>query len=31
MGGDFSSKGKQDCTKGIYILAGDMSDLFLAL
>jgi len=22
MGGDFSSKGKQDCSKGIYVLAG---------
>lgn len=22
MGGDFASKGKQDCSKGIYVLAG---------
>jgi len=22
MGGDFSGKGKQDCSKGIYVLAG---------
>jgi len=25
MGGDFSSKGKQDCSKGIYVLAGYVS------
>jgi len=25
MGGDFSSKGKQDCSKGIYVLAGSVS------
>jgi len=24
MGGDFSSKGKQDCSKGIYVLAGSV-------
>lgn len=29
MGGDFSSKGKQDCTKGIYVLAA--SDVFKLL
>jgi hypothetical protein len=23
MGGDFSSKGQQDCAKGIYALAGE--------
>lgn len=23
MGGDFQSKGQQDCTKGIYALAGE--------
>jgi len=22
MGGDFAGKGKQDCSKGIYVLAG---------
>jgi len=25
MGGDFSSRGKQDCSKGIYVLAGSAS------
>lgn len=29
MGGDFASKGKQDCTKGIYVLAA--SDVFKLL
>lgn len=28
MGGDFSSKGQQDCAKGIYALAGNNPELF---
>ena len=26
MGGDFSAKGQQDCTKGIYALSGNDDD-----
>jgi hypothetical protein len=29
MGGDFSSKGQQDCAKGIYALAGKVFSMFL--
>lgn len=25
MGGDFSGKGQQDCSKGIYLLAGKLT------